>query len=223
MSEQPKNETRKGYFVALDGIDGCGKTTQAKRLVDSLQAGGHPAFLVQDPGTTPVGKKLRELLLDKDLPMLPDTQALLFAAARRETVDIVKERMANDEVVVADRWTLSLLAYQGNLPGVSRTLILDLIRHCTIQPNLYLVLDVDAETAFQRRQMNQHDRFEAMPTSMILARRQTFNIYIQPDAQFTAGTRCNTINGDRLPDVVAGNIWQHMPERYQKALVPAVA
>lgn len=141
-------------FIAFDGADGCGKTTQAKLLAAKLSDNGFDVFLVQDPGTTEQGKRIREILLDKSLPISPWAQALLFTAARAETAAKILEHCRRGGVAVADRWIGSTYVYQGLTLGVDLRLIDQLVSPaflCGLTPHVTIVLDVEVRTAAMRR------------------------------------------------------------------------
>lgn len=141
-------------FIAFDGADGCGKTTQAKLLAAKLSEHGHDVFLVQDPGTTPQGKRIREIVLDKSLSITPWGQALLFTAARAETAAKIKEHLHRGGIAVADRWIGSTFVYQGLTQGVDLELINTIVGPrflFDVSPHLTFVLDVEVRTAFLRR------------------------------------------------------------------------
>jgi dTMP kinase len=105
----------KGLFIVFEGIDGAGKTTQARLLATALIRRGHPVVLTREPGGTPVGEKIRSLLLDPVLAGLnPLAEALLYAGARAELVArIIRPALAQGRVVISDRFVDSSLAYQG--------------------------------------------------------------------------------------------------------------
>ena len=106
----------RGLFVTFEGIDRSGKTTQAGLLVDAL---GEDALGVREPGGTPAGERLREILKDPEVGLAPETEALLFAAARSELVaDVVLPALDSGKVVVSDRFLDSSLAYQGGARGL---------------------------------------------------------------------------------------------------------
>lgn len=155
-------------FIVLDGIDGCGKSTQARRLLEHLSAEaareGRPAPVhLREPGTTPVGERLRAVLLDPSLEIGARAEALLFAAARREALDrVVAPALAEGRDVVCDRFHASTFAYQAVAGGAGEDLVLDLLAAWAGDPapDLEIVLDVDPDAAAARRG-GAGDRIEA--------------------------------------------------------------
>lgn len=149
-------------FICLDGVDGAGKTTQARMLFQRFQKHNQPAELVADPGTTQIGKAIRHILLDTDAPITAAAQMLLFSAARAELADYIRQKLAEDVTVICDRWLLSTLVYQSDVNGVDEQLIFDIFRATSCQvPDIYLVLDVEPETAYSRVAARSHqDRYE---------------------------------------------------------------
>jgi dTMP kinase len=147
-----------GLFVTFEGIDRSGKTTQARMLVEAL---GDEALAVREPGGTPVGERLRELLKDPALTLGPEAEALLFAAARAELVaQVIRPALEAGRVVVSDRFLDSSLAYQG----VARGLGVDEVRQINdfavrgLTPDITFLLQIDPESAATRA--GQLDRFE---------------------------------------------------------------
>jgi dTMP kinase len=107
-----------GRFVALEGIDGCGKSTQAAALADALRVRGRDVVLTREPGGTPLGEAIRGLLLD-GVAMGPVAEAMLFAAARAQHVEqVIRPALARGAWVVTDRFVDSSLAYQGAARGL---------------------------------------------------------------------------------------------------------
>lgn len=154
------------YFV-LDGPDGCGKSSQAVALSAWLRDRGRTVQHVREPGSTPVGEALRQLLLSPQTGELQTvTEALLFSAARAELVaKVIAPALARGDIVIAERCYLSTVVYQAlaGSPGLSLDWLFDLTRrvHGACLPDAIFVLDVPAEIAAQRRGSRQHDRIEA--------------------------------------------------------------
>ena len=143
--------TARGRFITLEGIDGAGKSTHAKWLADALAARGRRVLATREPGGTPAGEALRELLLRE--PMTHETEALLMFAARREhVVRVIEPALARGEDVLCDRFTDATYAYQGAGHGVSSDLIASLERllPAACKPDLTLLFDVSSTTSRAR-------------------------------------------------------------------------
>ena len=142
-------------LVTLEGTDGSGKTTQASLLVRRLRAAGHSAVGVHEPGGTVLGTHVRALLLGAEgSPMHPWTEAFLFAACRAQLVhEVVRPALERHEIVVADRFADSTLAYQGAGRGLPRSDLDDLVRIATggLRPDLTVLLDLPASEGLARR------------------------------------------------------------------------
>ncbi|MGA5520568.1 dTMP kinase [Streptomyces pseudogriseolus] len=155
-----------GFFIALEGGDGAGKSTQAEALADWIRAKGHEVVLTREPGATPVGKRLRSILLDVSSAGLSHrAEALLYAADRAEHVDtVVRPALERGAVVISDRYIDSSVAYQGAGRDLSPTEIARINRWATagLVPNLTVLLDVAPETA-RERFTEAPDRLESEP------------------------------------------------------------
>jgi dTMP kinase len=143
-----------GFFISLEGGEGGGKTTQNNRLCSWLQEQGYDVVQTREPGTTPGGLAIREILLRGDVDRwLPMSELLLFYAARHDSVErVIKPALAAGKVVVADRFIDSTLVYQGYGRGLPLETI-NTIRRAAIgdlMPDLTLIFDVDAKTALRR-------------------------------------------------------------------------
>ncbi len=153
-------------YLVLDGPDGGGKSTQSRALVEFLRQRGRTVHHLREPGSTPVGENLRQLLLSPQTGDLqPLTEVLLFTAARTElAARVIGPALARGEDVVSERCFASTLAYQclATHPGVSFDFVLDLTRraHGPWMPDAVFVLDCDVTTALRRRSARQKDRIE---------------------------------------------------------------
>ncbi|MFB0616070.1 dTMP kinase [Streptomyces sp. AGS-58] len=155
-----------GFFIALEGGDGAGKSTQAESLAEWIRAKGHEVVLTREPGATPVGKRLRSILLDVSSAGLSHrAEALLYAADRAEHVDtVVRPALERGAVVISDRYIDSSVAYQGAGRDLSPTEIARINRWATdgLVPHLTVLLDVPPETA-RERFTEAPDRLESEP------------------------------------------------------------
>lgn len=156
-----------GRFITIEGIDGAGKTTQAKFLASYLHQAGHRVLVTYEPGGTPLGEILREMLLDRRFSaMVPAAELFLYAAARAEHVArVIRPALAQGQVVICDRFSDSTLVYQGYGRGLDLSLLAAVNTLATggLEPDLTVVLDLPAEEA-QRRLLasgRPADRLEA--------------------------------------------------------------
>ena len=148
----------RGLFVTFEGIDRSGKTTQARLLGEALGADG---LGVREPGGTEAGERVRSILKDPAVPLSPEAEALLFAAARAELVaDVILPALASGQVVVSDRFLDSSLAYQGGARGLGIDDVSAVNRFATrgLRPDLTFLLEISPADAGLRA--GESDRFE---------------------------------------------------------------
>ena len=160
-----------GRFIVLDGIDGCGKSTQIRHLAQWLPASGlmpSTARLIctREPGGTPLGQSIRDLLLHTEADQVPSVTAelLLYAADRAQHVDtVIRPALLRGDWVLSDRFAGSTLAYQGYGRGLDHQLItrLESIATTGLVPDLTACLMVPVEVSLQRRHGEKEDRIEA--------------------------------------------------------------
>ena len=153
-----------GKFITLEGIDGAGKSTHHGWLENILQGRGKTVIVTREPGGTPLGEALRELLLDSSRAMHAETEALLMFAARREHLDkVILPALDRGDWVISDRFTDASFAYQGGGRGLATRKLDDLERWVQgeFQPDLTLYFDVAVELGRQRiSAIKSADRFE---------------------------------------------------------------
>jgi dTMP kinase len=164
----------RGVFIAFEGGDGSGKSTQARLLVERLEAAGHDVLPTREPGGTDVGERLRALVLDPQYaPIDAVTEALMFAASRSAHVrQLVRPALDAGQVVVTDRYVDSSVAYQGAGRDLGTETVAQLNDWATdgLHPDLTVLLDVDTVTAADRRSARERsaggtgpDRMESEP------------------------------------------------------------
>lgn len=153
-----------GHFISLEGVDGAGKTTHLKWLVDHLNALRVPLVVSREPGGTPLGESLRELVLHQEMSI--ETEVLLMFAARQQHLQsTIFPALQEGKWVVCDRFTDASYAYQGGGRGLSieKISMLEHWVHADFQPDLTLLFDVPPEVSFERvRQARNPDRFEEL-------------------------------------------------------------
>ncbi len=151
-----------GVLVSLEGIDGCGKTTQAYLLQDRLERETVPYLATREPGGTPAGEKIRLMLLHKDYSLTNNAEVLLYMAARMELVaNVIKPALIAGRMVICDRYIDSSVAYQGYGSGGDQSWIRALNEKATegIKPQLTFLFDLTVEEALRRRG-SEGDRIE---------------------------------------------------------------
>ena len=155
-----------GPFFTLDGLDGTGKSTQCRLLADVLRGRGFDVVTCVDPGGTPIGQQLRELLLKSEHPLDMTCEALLFMASRAQLVsDVIRPALAAGKAVVSDRFLLANVVYQGHAGGLDVEQLWRIGDFAAggLVPDLVLVLDLPIDVARQRRDRAE-DRMERRPT-----------------------------------------------------------
>ncbi len=172
-------------FIVLEGGDGVGKSTQAKLLVDWLQAEGHAVLQTFEPGDSAVGAKIREILLSRETgDLTPRTEALLYAADKATHVEtVVKPALEQGKIVVSDRFTDSMIAYQGAGRVLDSAEVEQVARWATagLVPDLTILLDLDPAEAMAN--IAELDRVEAAGADFHTRVRQHFLELAQRDPQ----------------------------------------
>lgn len=209
-----------GFFLTFEGVEGGGKTTQAKLLAEALRKRGHTVRLTQEPGGTAVGQVLRRLVLEPDGPGLaPEAELLLLLADRAQHVhEVILPGLRANKVVIADRFVDSTLAYQGYGRGLPPELLTTLnhlmFRAC--MPTLTFLLDVPVSVGLRRagqcRKTAQADTFEA----------QTLDFHQRVQAGFSTVARAHpqrvqVIDAGRPVDPIHQQIVSIVLERMERA------
>jgi dTMP kinase len=187
-------------FISFDGVDGVGKSTQIGLLADALQVRGKRVVTCRDPGSTPLGEELRKLLLEHhDKAIHRRAEMLLYMAARAQLVEeTIRPALANDQVVISDRYLLANVVYQGHAGGLSPGDLWSVGEIATggLMPDLVFVLDMPAEAA-SRRIARAKDRIEAQGLEYLERVRQGFLLEAKNRPE-----QFRVLNADRPADVV---------------------
>ena len=161
-----------GVFITLEGLEGAGKSTQAKILADNLTEAGYPVTLVREPGGTAVGEAIRGILADPQYDdMSPLTEVFLFAASRTQLVEqVIRPKLGEGTIVICDRYFDATLAYQGYGRGVHPTQIREIGDICSwgVRPDVTFLLDIEPALGLNRvrtrsvETLTKLDRFETL-------------------------------------------------------------
>ena len=154
-----------GTFITLEGIDGCGKTTQAALLARALKMNDVEVVLVREPGGTVISERVRDVLLDPaNKAMAPECELLLYEASRAQLVrEVIEPALARGATVICDRFYDSTYAYQHGGRGLSEELVdaCNQFGSCGLRPSCTLVFDLEPEVALARATKGGADRLEA--------------------------------------------------------------
>jgi dTMP kinase len=209
-------------FMTFEGSEGCGKSTQAERLAKRLARSGIPYLVTREPGGTPIGESIRELLqfAPHNSSMTPETELLLFEASRSQLVrETIKPALERGVCVIADRFFDSTTVYQGAARSLDRKIVERLnafaVGDCV--PDITFVLDVDASTAELRmRKPRRADRMEQEPAEFYDRVRKAYR-----DLAAREPNRIVLIDGSRDKDVIEHEIWQIVSARFPVLTAPA--
>ena len=202
-------------FITFEGSEGSGKSTQAERLAARLQRDGVPHLLTREPGGTPIGESIRELLqfAPHNSDITPETELLLFEASRSQLVrELIKPALERGVCVIADRFFDSTTAYQG----AARRLDLEMVARLNALavgdcvPDITFVLDVDAATAAARMQgPRKADRMEQQPAEFYERVREAYR-----EIAAREPNRIVLIDGSRGAEDIEAQIWKTVSSRF---------
>lgn len=194
-------------FITFEGPEGAGKSTQLKHLVERLRGAGIDPVVTREPGGTPLGTRVREVLLDPELDMHALPEFLLYSASRAQLVqDVIRPALERGEVVICDRYFDSSLAYQGAGRGLPLSLLQSVTREVTrgLKPDLTILLDLDPVTGLERAaRRGQPDRLERADLSFHQRVRQGFLDLARQEPQ-----RFTVLDATHPPERTAQAVWK---------------
>ena len=202
-------------FITFEGSEGCGKTTQVQRLAARLERSGIPHLLTREPGGTPIGETIRELLqfAPHNSAMTAETELLLFEASRSQLVrETIKPALERGLCVIADRFLDSTTVYQGAARKLDCEMVERLnafvVGDCI--PDITFVLDVDVATAASRMQKpRKADRMEQQPAEFYERVREAYRELAGRESK-----RVLLIDGSRNADEIENEIWRMLSSRF---------
>ena len=201
-----------GRFISFEGIDGSGKSTQARRLATHLEGQGHDVVLTREPGGSPGAEDIRALVLEGEPDRWsPETELLLFTAARRDHLErTIRPALEAGKIVICDRFADSTRMYQGLRRAGLRALV-DQLHDLMIgrEPDLTVLIDMDPETGLSRALSRNggEERFESFGNDLQAKMRAGF---LELAAEFP--DRFTTIDGGRDMEAVAGDVSRTVTE-----------
>ncbi len=195
-----------GRFFVLEGLDGCGKSTQARRLVERLRALGREVVHTREPGGTPAGERIRAVLLDPALGEVdPLTEVLLYQAARRQLVaQVIAPALARGALVVCERWHYATQAYQGAAGGAAGEAVRASSDLATggLEPDRAVLLDLP-DAAAQARMDRPRDRIEARGADYRARVAAGFRAIFEADPG-----RLRIVSALGTPEAVEARVWE---------------
>jgi dTMP kinase len=206
----------RGIFITFEGGEGSGKSTQIRLLAQALQEGGAHVLVTREPGGTPAGERIRDILLGRDHPRFdPMTEMLLHFAARREhLVQVIWPALDRGNVVLCDRFADSTLAYQGYGLGLGEEPVRALYRIAvgTFAPDWTLILDLPVETglARARKRSGLGDRYEDRDTAFHERLRNAYLALARAEPN-----RCDVIDASGNIAAVQADILARLKARFQ--------
>ena len=201
-----------GIFITFEGIDGCGKTTQLGLLADGLRQAGYPVVQTVEPGGTSVGLQIRQILLNPQNSLLqPRAELLLYFVSRAQNVEqIIRPALAENQIVLCDRFTDSTVAYQGSGRGLDYQAILELDRYACqgLAPDFTFLIDIDLDTSRQR--CHARNRANGSGETRIDDESAAFHSRVREGYHALAHQypeRIRVIDGSQPVGVVAHSVW----------------
>lgn len=202
--------TSRGKFITFEGIDGCGKTTQAAMLLELLEKQELSISFVREPGGDPISESIRKLLLHSEEIMSDRAEALLMIASRAQLTDkVILPYLMDGRWVVADRYADSTLAYQGGGRGLSSTALeeINYFGTYTLKPDLTFFIDISVEEANKRVSVSR-DRIEKEGDEFQQRVRDFYT-----DLHTKEPERVILINGENSVDAIHSEIWSIVNEK----------
>ncbi len=205
----------RGLFIVFEGLDGNGKTTQVRLLQKYLKDKGKDVISTREPGGTPVGEEIREILSNKDYSISPLTELFLFEAARAQlTRGVIKPALAQGKIVIADRYYISSLAYQGYGRGIDIGFVNKVNKLATedLEPDICFYLDIPPRVGLARKNR------EEMPLFSPRMEREAIQFYQRVregyKREIQQNKRAVSLNARLSPQEISGQVTKILKEKF---------
>lgn len=209
----------RGAFITFEGSEGCGKSTQVERLALRLEQAGLPVLVTREPGGTPIGEKIRDLLqfAPESSAMTPETELLLFEASRSQLVrEVIRPALESGSIVISDRFFDSTTVYQGVARKLDPAIVATLNNFAVgeTRPDLTFILEVDVATARARmlrrvRPVQATDRMEQEPLDFYERVCAGYRELAREDPE-----RFRLLDGSRAPEEIENEIWEAVSRQF---------
>lgn len=206
-----------GLFIAFEGGEGAGKSTHLRRLTERLDELGVAYLLVREPGGTPAGEKVRQVVLDPDIPIFAETELLLYLASRAEFVRrIVRPALERGELVLADRFEMSTYAYQGLARGLGLERVRELNAFATggLKPDGTVLLALDPDVG-RGRLRGEGDRLERESADFHRAVARAYEALAESEPDVI------TLRSDGSVEELQEHLWSELSSRWPDRFPPA--
>ena len=204
-----------GLFITIEGPEGSGKTTVAKKIVETLQNEGYKVLYTREPGGVGIAEKIRDIILDVNNTNLdPRSEALLYAASRRQhLVEKVLPALNNGYIVICDRFVDSSLAYQGHARKIGIDEIYDINTFAidTHWPDITILLDIEPEIGLQRIMKNRQDEVNRLDLEGL-----NFHNLVHEGYQIIKekyASRITLVDGNQTPEVVFNSVYKLIKDK----------
>ena len=202
-------------LISFEGIDGCGKSTQIRKLKDALEASGRAVYLFREPGGTQLSEEIREMLLDNRRTIHPVTEMILFSAARADLItQQVVPLLQKGEWVILDRFYDSTTAYQGygrQAAPIDEVQHLNQLATLGVVPDVTFYLRVDLETALQRRNGQKADRMEGAGGDFFERVIRGYDLMAQQEPK-----RFTVLNASQPVEQVFGDLMEALKHHFEE-------
>jgi len=210
----------RGAFITFEGSEGCGKSTQVKRLAARLEHAGIRTLVTREPGGTAIGEKIRDLLqfAPESFAMTPETEVLLFEASRAQLVrETIQPALDQGTFVISDRFFDSTTVYQGVARKLSPEIVATLNAFAVgdARPDLTFILDIDVENARARllrrvRPVDVKDRMESQPVEFYERVCQGYRALAKREPD-----RFMLLDGGQSPEAIEDQIWNAVQSKFE--------